>query len=278
MKKILLSLILIAPMLAGCTNINTDITINDNKSAEVVTELTYDGNINNPQDSAAKTILDSSKNFLDNSYISDIKVEDNTSILKASKKTANLSIKDLDLSSLGFVSNLESNKFIEIKKNFLISSYNIDMTYDYNKVAQRMVKPATVETTTDSDTMQPEYYQKYADLSETEIPNREDDNLDDEVSTVNNNEQKNDETVTAALNIKVPSFASYNNADSSNGNIYTWNIKKDTPTVIKLQYVRYSGFAIGLVLILGAGLLIIITRRILKHETQKRMDNVENIV
>ena len=35
------------------------------------------------------------------------------------------------------------------------------------------------------------------------------------------------------------SFASFNNADSISGNVYTWNLKEDEPTNIKLQYVQY---------------------------------------
>ena len=50
--------------------------------------------------------------------------------------------------------------------------------------------------------------------------------------------------LSASFSIKLPSPASYNNADSSEGNVYTWKLKNDAPTVIKLQYIKYNGFAI----------------------------------
>jgi hypothetical protein len=81
-----------------------------------------------------------------------------------------------------------------------------------------------------------------------------------------------------SFSIKVPSIASFNNADVINGNIYTWNIKKDEPTEIKLQYVQYSGFAIAFVILLGILLLVVLAGKILKHDAQKRVDNNDNIV
>ena len=81
-----------------------------------------------------------------------------------------------------------------------------------------------------------------------------------------------------SFSVKVPSFASYNNADSMNLNVYTWNILRDKPTVIKLQYVQYSGFAIAFVILLGVLILVLIAKRIIKRDSQKRLDNIENVV
>ena len=87
------------------------------------------------------------------------------------------------------------------------------------------------------------------------------------------NSKKQDEKMNMSFSVKVPSFASYNNADSMNLNVYTWNILQDKPTVIKLQYVQYSGFAIGFVIVLGIALLILFARKIKKHDAQRRIDN-----
>lgn len=291
MKKMLLTVMILAPLLAGCVNVNTEITINDNKSAQVVTELAYKGKLNDAGDSTAQTIMKNYENFLDDNYKVETIFDKEQSSIKATKTVKNLSNQDLDLSSLGFSSNLESGKFIEIKKNFLISSYNIDLTYNYKNNLKKVTPIEDKTENSDSKTLQPEYYQKYGDMDEMEAPqDREDSieaNLDDDTKEFTNEaiEEINKETSKEAqkpemkISIRVPSFASYNNADNAfEGNVYTWNVKENGPTEIKLQYVRYSGFAIAFIILLGVGLLVYMTRKIVKHETQKRMDNVDNIV
>ncbi len=291
MKKMLLTLMILAPLLAGCANVNTEITINDNKSAQVVTELTYKGKLNDAADNTAQTIMKNYENFLDDGYKVETVFDKEQSGIKATKKVKNLSNQDLDLSSLGFSSNLESGRFIEIKKNFLISSYNIDLTYDYKNNISKITPIEDKSETPESKTLQPEYYQKYGDMDEMEAPqDREDSieaNLDEDTKQFTNEaiEEINNETAQEPqkpemeISIRVPSFASYNNADSAfEGNVYTWKVKENGPTEIKLQYVRYSGFAIAFIILLGISLLVYMTKKILKHETQKRMDNVDNIV
>ena len=132
-------------------------------------------------------------------------------------------------------------------------------------------------------TLVPEYYQKYAEQTETEAEQREDfmQNLDDETKkfieeshteAVEQQTAKN-EDYNASFSIKVPSFASYNNADSAEGSLYTWNINKEGETVIKLQYVKYNSSAILILILAGIALLILLARKILKHDSQKRVGN-----
>ena len=276
---------LLVPLLTGCANINTDITINDDKSAEVTTELTYFGNLKDASDPNAQFIMDNYQTFLDSKYNVITNFNKEKSTINAAKKTVNLNVQDLDLSSLGFSSNLESGKYIEIKKNFLISSYNIDLVYDFDKVNNNIINNRKNEITPKKNELEPEYFQKYADLSENITEDAFQANLDEDTKEFNqkaleeenltSEKAKND--VYANVNIKLPSFASSNNADSFVGTTYTWEIKKNKPTEIKLQYVRYSGFAILFVLLIGIGLIVYMTRKILRHETQKRMDNIDNI-
>ena len=58
MKKVIVSLFLLVPLLTGCTNIDTQVTINDDRSASVATSLTYEGNLSDSSDIAALTITD----------------------------------------------------------------------------------------------------------------------------------------------------------------------------------------------------------------------------
>ncbi len=292
MKKFLMSLILLVPLVTGCANVETEITINDDKSAEVVSTLNYDSNLLNKNDAVAASILKNYETFIDSLYKVETSASEDSSFIKVSKKIKNLATNDLNLASLGFVSNLDKGRFIELKKNFVISSYNIDMTYDYQKQVGNFKKNSLVpDVKVEATGLQPEYYQKYGDMSELEPKTvGEDsfsDNLDEDTKrfvekSVNDEDAQKSENksndIDAVVKIVVPGFASYNNADSVLGNVYVWEIKQDEPTEIKLQYVRYSGLAITLILIFGASLLVILAKRILKHETQKRMDNIENIV
>jgi len=296
MKKMLISLILLIPMLTGCANVQTGITINNDKSADVITTLAYNGDLNDSQDIYAQNIIANYEKLLDKNYKTEINITTETSTIKAAKGVQNIQKEDLDLSSLGFETRLSSGRFIDVKKNFLITSYNIDCVYDYAKQAERLKSflpklEETVNNNTSSE-LQPEYYQKYGDPEELEAPDTTEttiaENLDEATKQAildeagqNNNQPKQADSAdlyTGTVSIKVPAFASYNNADNSKGTTYNWIVKKDSPTVIKLQYVRYSGFAIAFTIILGALLLIILAGKIFKHETQKRMDNVENIV
>ena len=292
MKRLILSLLMLVPLVAGCANIDTKITINDDKSASVASSITYQGDLSDKTDFIGQNIESNYDKFLDDSYKVENAYGAKLSTITASKSVKNLKYTDLDLSSLGFVSNLPSKKFIEIKKNFLVSSFNVDMTYDYKTQAEKFQK---VEQNTQNPKVQnadggltPEYFQKYGDSADFDTDNSDAvaDNLDEATKQFTKEsmpaaepEQKlTDEDLKTSLSIQVPSFASYNNADSMSGNIYTWNIKKDAPTTIKLQYVQYSGFAIAFIILLGVLVLVLVAKRIIKRDSQKRIDNIENVV
>lgn len=287
MKKVIVSLFLLVPLLTGCTNIDTQVTINDDRSASVATSLTYEGNLSDSSDIAALTITDNYTKFLDPLYTSQEAYGKKLSTITASKSVKDLKYDDLDLSSLGFTSNLPSGKFIEVKKSFLVSSFNIDATYNLKNQIKKVKKAEKTKQIKRAEGLDPVYLKEYGDPSEYDVDDsaKEDifaQNLDDSTKEfVNKNLQQNEENkkepsikdLKASFSVKVPTFASSNNADSISGNVYTWDISQDGPTVIKLQYVQYSGFAIAFVILVGILALVLLARKILKHDTQKRIDN-----
>ena len=287
MKKVIVSLFLLVPLLTGCTNIDTQVTINDDRSASVATSLTYEGNLSESSDIAALTITDNYAKFLDPLYTSQEAYGKKLSTITASKSVKDLKYDDLDLSSLGFTSNLPSGKFIEVKKSFLVSSFNIDATYNLKNQIKKVKKAEKTKQIKRAEGLDPVYLKEYGDPSEYDVDDsaKEDifaQNLDDSTKEfVNKNLQQNEENkkepsikdLKASFSVKVPTFASSNNADSVSGNVYTWDISQDGPTVIKLQYVQYSGFAIAFVILVGILVLVLLARKILKHDTQKRIDN-----
>lgn len=287
MKKVIVSLFLLVPLLTGCTNVDTQVIINDDRSASVATSLTYEGNLSDSSDIAALTITDNYAKFLDPLYTSQEAYGKKLSTITASKSVKDLKYDDLDLSSLGFTSNLPSGKFIEVKKSFLVSSFNIDATYNLKNQIKKVKKTEKTKQIKRAEGLDPVYLKEYGDPSEYDVDNsaKEDifaQNLDDSTKEfVNKNLQQNEENkkepsikdLKASFSVKVPTFASSNNADSVSGNVYTWDISQDGPTVIKLQYVQYSGFAIAFVILVGILVLVLLARKILKHDTQKRIDN-----
>ncbi len=287
MKKVIVSLFLLVPLLTGCTNIDTQVTINDDRSASVATSLTYEGNLSDSSDIAALTITDNYAKFLDPLYTSQEAYGKKLSTITASKSVKDLKYDDLDLSSLGFTSNLPSGKFIEVKKSFLVSSFNIDATYNLKNQIKKVKKAEKTKQIKRAEGLDPVYLKEYGDPSEYDVDDsaKEDifaQNLDDSTKEfVNKNLQQNEENkkepsikdLKASFSVKVPTFASSNNADSVSGNVYTWDISQDGPTVIKLQYVQYSSFAIAFVILVGILVLVLLARKILKHDTQKRIDN-----
>lgn len=284
MKKFIVSLLLFVPLLTGCTNIDTQLTINDDKSASIVSSLTYTGDLADKSDVTALSIANNYKNFLDKNYTVENAYGAKLSTITGTKSVKNIEHTDLDLSSLGVKSNLPSGKFVEVKKNLLVTSFNIDAVFNLPEQLSKITKAdVSNDKTGNVKTLVPEYYQKYAEQTEDETQEREDfmQNLDDETKkfieeshteAVEQETAKN-EDYKASFSIKVPSFASYNNADSTDGSLYTWNINKDGETVIKLQYVKYNGVAILILILAGIALLILLARKILKHESQKRVGN-----
>ena len=289
MKKLLISLVILVPLVTGCANVDTMLTINDNKSASVVTSLAYQGDLSSKSDVVALAIDDVYESFLDSNYKVDAAYGASLSTITATKSVADLTKADLDLSSLGLVSNLPSKKFVEVKKTFLLSSFNIDCTYNPKKHEDQF-KNITVKPAQNS-TIQPEYFHKYADKKEVTagdfnkefVENMDEDTKNSILAFLNEVEQpakfsKMSSDFSNSFSIQVPSIASFNNADSINGNVYTWNIKNGEKTNIKLQYVQYSGFAIAFIILLGILLLVVLASKILKHDAQKRIDNIDNIV
>ena len=293
MKKFLISLVLLIPLLTGCANIDTKLTLNDDKSAVVATSLTYKGNLSDKEDVVAQNISNNYKNFIDTYYKVDTATSANLSTINAIKKVNNIEKEDLDLSSLGFESKLPSKRFIEIKKNFIIKSYNIHMVYNFPKIAKSLALKAITDKKVRPEGLVPEYYYRYinpADLNEVTSSDPEYDmasNLADSAKQLTQEDSANDkskdakkadDTFNIAFSVEVPLFASSNNADSVSGNIYTWNIKKNEPTEIKLQYVRYSGWAFAFIVLLGVLFLVYVAKRIHRRDSTKRMDNIENII
>lgn len=291
MKKLLISLVLLIPFVSGCADVDTRVNINDDKSASVVTSLTYQGNLDDGGDIAAHNIKSNYEKFLDKYYDVETTSSPKLSTITATKKVKNLSSEDLDLSSLGFKTNLESGKFIEVKKNFLVKSFNVDMVYDYETIAAGLDLPKTTEASAVNSAINTEYYHQY-NVSETTQSDSDSEfdmaaNLDDSAKQLaqediidedNTTTKPTDSLVNTSFSIQAPSFASYNNADNVNGNIYTWEILDNSPTEIKFQYVQYSGWAITLIILVGILLLVYVSRRIIRRDSTKRIDNIENIV
>ncbi len=305
MKKLLVSLLLLIPVLSGCASIDTKITINNDKSATVATSVSYEGDLSNPNDPDAVRIYTNYKNYLDDMYDVDSAFNSKLSTIIATKKSENVTVNDLDLSSLGFVTNLPSGKFIELKKSFLAKSYNIDCTYNYPAQASKYVQKETPKEDVapvkkaDNKGLNPEYYQQYMDKEDVDTSNNDfAENLDDTVrqqtiaeenadnqdvtkkqedKAANDAKSAQKEPLSVSVSVQVPSLAFYNNADSSKGNLYTWNIKQDEPTNIKIQYVQYSGWAIFFMIVIGIAILVLGARKIIKHENQKRVGNTDNL-
>ena len=290
MKKVLISLIMLVPLLTGCANVDTMLTINDDKSASIATSLTYIGDLSSKTDIIAMKISDSYKKFLDPAYKVEAMNGAKFSTITATKSVKDLSRMDLDLSSLGLVSNLPSKKFVEVKKSFLLSSFNIDCTFDQSKFAANYADVLDSKSDNSKFTQvhpNAEHIDKQdieaADFNKEFVDNMDEDTKGSIIEFLNEEEQREEQVVPQAeflnsFSIQVPSIASFNNADSINGNVYTWNVKKDGPTAIKLQYVQYSGYAIAFIILLGILLLVILAGKILKHDSQKRIDNIDNIV
>lgn len=291
MKKLIITLLFLIPFVSGCARINTNLTINKNKSAQVEVKMlsTKDAS---PLERA--TMDFNIKRFIDKGYL----VNDESTYKKinvtAHKRVKNLSKDDLDLSSLGFVSKLESGRFIDVNHNFFVTSYNIHMVYNLagqkNKIYY--VKDLTKKPGSKTGLI-PEYLQKYGDTSEFSPDAQVIENNDFEANFDRNFVYEDDikEAKTKEIEVKddyklfdinnlnsrftvtLPSFASYNNADKIENGVYVWEISPNKPTEIKLQYVVYSGFAITLLFLAGILFLIYVARRVHRHDTLKRIGN-----
>lgn len=284
MKNIIISLLVLVPLLTGCTNIDTQVTLNNDKSASVVSSLKYQGDLSRNYDLKNIDLFD---NLYNKNFVVEKNINSDSSTINVSKKVKDLSKQDLDLSVLGFKSNLKSGRFIDVKKNFFMYSFNIDAVCDFNSQIESFKNYEKTNKIADVKGLNPEYYQKYGDVEELEpsdsdvsddfLSNLDDDTKDFVLKSAENVKEENstpkDDEVSASFSIKVPAFASFNNADSFKGNVYTWILRKDSPTIVKFQYIQYSGFAISVLILGGLALLILLARKIWKHDSQKRIDS-----
>ncbi|MBR1461674.1 hypothetical protein IJ596_08625, partial [bacterium] len=255
MKKLIISLILLVPLLTGCASVNTRLTINKDETAAIETAITYKGDLSKEKSYNGMTILENYAKFLDENYVVYPKFGQESRIY-ARKRVKDIRYTDLDLKSLGFKTNNQNGKFVEVKKNLFVKLYKIDMYYDYN-LAQNNVKVVNEDNYKESlGGLKPEYYFKYFEEESVEkselVPDVEKDdffsNMDDSVFVLDEeseNEQSeskdgDDDDVRLTFSVKLPSFAAYNNADISLApDTYLWKIRKDGVTNIKIQYIVY---------------------------------------
>ena len=290
MKKLVITLLFLVPFISGCAKIDTNLTINNDKSAQVEVKMFSDSQAR-PLELATMNV--NIKRFLDNGY----KISDDSTYKKISvtavKKVKNLRKNDLNLKSLGFVSKLPSGRYIDVNHNFFVTSYNIHMVYNLNEQSKNVYYVHELSKNQPSSVLNPEYLQKYGDMddvigSETAVQNSdfaqnfdrnfvyndiarnyktEEINVDDDYNLFDIN------NLNARFIISLPTFASYNNADKVEDGVYIWLLGKNQPTEIKLQYVVYSGFAISMLFLAGILFLIYVARRVHRHDTLKRIGN-----
>ena len=279
MKKIIISLVLLVPLLTGCTSINAKLTINKDDSASIEAVMNYRGDLFKDKSYNSITILNNYQKFLDDNYIV-YKKDGSPSSIYARKRVKNIKYSDLDLSSLGFVTNLPSGRFVDIKTNLFIKLYKIDMSYDYAKQQDKIVYADEKDITKSVGGLVPEYYQKYAE-EESDSHNVENDdflsNMDESVYILEDDSDieetpKNEEDIDSVFSVKLPYFAAYNNADISKGmDTYIWRIKKDGVTNVKLHYVVYNGITFAILILFFILVLLYFAKRILRHDSQKRI-------
>ena len=293
MKKLILTLVFLIPFVSGCATINTNLTINKNKSAQVEVRM-FSNKQARPLEIA--TMEANIKRFADKDY--KIKDESTYKIINvtAVKKVKNLAKEDLDLSSLGFVTKLDSGRFIDVKNNFFVTSYNIHMVYNLPDQVKKVLyaKNLTKKSGTKSGLV-PEYLQNSesvfnpvnsdapSGLSADFIANFDPNFLEEDTATIKSEtkeieveddyKQFDINNLNSKFTVSLPTFASFNNAHKIENGVYVWELSKTAQTEIKLQYVVYSGFAITLLILAGILFLIYIARRVHRHDTLKRIGN-----
>ena len=166
------------------------------------------------------------------------------------------------------------------------------MVYNLKNMQKKLILTSSDDAIA-KPVLAPEYFQKYADkelIEEDSSPLSSDfiDNYDDNFSELaNSSKTKNVKEIDvkddyklfdlnnlkSTFTVKLPAFASYNNAQKVDLNSYSWDLSKSEPTEIKLQYIVYSAWSIAFILIAGIAFLIYIARRIYRHETLKRIGN-----
>lgn len=289
MKKIIITLLFLCPFITGCGNVSANLDFLNKNT------VLFSANLDTDKDVAKDEILlirNNYKQFLDDDYITDIAFSNDSAKIEAVKLSKDIKRKDLDLSSIGFKSNLKSGRFIEVKHNIFITSFNVDLTYDLSSQTKKITAPVIGENKSQVGGLKPEYLQKYGDTqisfddAQGSINEDLSNNLDGEYADKNiiNEELEQEDDISISkeatdkndvfnpqFSITLPSLASYNNADNVINKTYYWTIRKDSPTNIKLQYVIYNGFTIALLIFVVFGILFLLAKKILKHDAQKRV-------
>ena len=119
MKKFIISLILLVPLLTGCASVNTRLTINKDETASIETAITYKGDLSKEKSYNGMTILENYAKFLDKNYVVYPKFGQESRIY-ARKRVKDIRYTDLDLKSLGFKSNNPNGKFVDVRKNLFV--------------------------------------------------------------------------------------------------------------------------------------------------------------
>lgn len=283
MKKLLITLFMLIPICTGCSNIDANIDFLDTKN------VMFSANVNSkdkisPEE--AKFIKDNYKNYLDDDFITDVYFSDDEAKIQAVKISKNIKRNDINLSSIGLKTNNKDGRYIEIRHNPFVTLYKVDLEYNLDAQTEKF-KKKDIEKPKDSTALKPEYLQKYGDeeitldnpdqteeedfqanFEENSISERETQTVSDDDKENNN---LNSDDLNLTFTITLPSRASFTNADKVEENIYYWNIKSGEPTSIKLQYIVYNSWAILLLLLFIFGVLYFIARKILKHDSQKRI-------
>lgn len=283
MKRLIITLFMLMPLLCGCSYINANVEFLDNNNILYATEL---GSKENIPAEEVKIIKENYKNFLDDDFITDVMFSENRAAIQAIKISKNIKLNDIDLSSMGFKTLNKSGRFIDVKQNPFVTLYSVDLVYDLNSQSRRIIKEINNYERKEKEGLKPEYLQKYGDeditLDNPDKTTEEDfrENLEEnsivkrEISPEKTTEQIQNYDVAdfkAKFSITLPAAASYNNADKAANNIYIWDIRTNEPTSIKLQYIVYNSWAITILLISVLLLLYLSARLILKHDSQKRI-------
>lgn len=288
MKKLIIMLLMFLPLLTGCSKINANLDFMDGKNVFFSANLNS-GNSVSPKE--IKIIKENFKNYLDDDFITDVFLSDESAKIEAVKLSKNIRINDIDLSSLGFKTNNKSGRYIDVKHNIFITLYNVDLVYNLDTQVAKISKKVE-EKEKEMQALKPEYLQKYGSediesdeeniqktVDEDFKANFEGDGINrmvkddsDEADDDSSDDEKFDASdLDLNFSVTLPSRASFDNADKVDNNTYYWFIKPGEPIKIKLQYIVYNSFAITLTLLAVLALLFLIARKILIHDAQKRI-------
>ena len=289
MKKIIFTLFLLMPFVSGCSNVNANIEFLNPQNVFFTARIESEDKIPNEE---VRIIKDNYKKFIDDDYITDVAFSKDSAKIEAIKLSKNIKRNDIDLSSLGFKTRNKSGRFIDVKHNFFVTLYNVDLVYNLNSQADK-VDYSILSAEANEDFMRPEYLQKYA--KEDVLPDSPEKSEEEDFQanfesnpiakseasgapkTKVKSETEEDKdyfdinNLNANFSVTLPSRASFDNADKVSDNTYYWNINPEEKVSIKLQYIVYNSWAIAGLLLLVFGFLYLLARKILKHDAQKRI-------